>query len=258
MSSGDPANVPVKSVETTFAIVEALQEANGGDLTALADRVGRSKSTVHNHLQTLERHGYVVRDDGRYRLGLKFLDHGGHARARTPSAHLIRPKIRDIAESTEEICQFVVEQAGTGIVLFQERGDDAVETQTRIGTSVPLNGIAGGKALLAYLPAERVDRILSERGLPALTEATITDREELLDRLDDVRDRGYAINASEHIRGMRAISVPIRTTEGDLLGAVSVAGPSYRLEETDHRRSIVDNLLSVANELELNVTYSRF
>lgn len=258
MPDRGPANVPVKSVETTLAIIEALQETNGVELTALADRVGRSKSTVHNHLQTLERHGYVVRDGDVYRLGLKFLDHGGHARAQTPSAHLIRPKIREIAESTEEICQFVVEQAGTGIVLFQERGDDAVETQTRIGTSVALNGVAGGKALLAHLPNHRVDAILAERGLPALTEETITDPETLRERLDAVRDRGYAINAGEQIRGMRAISVPIRTTEGDLLGAISVAGPSYRLEESDHERAIVDNLLSVANELELNVTYSRF
>jgi len=258
MPNRDAANVPVKSVETTLTIVDALQETNGSDLTTLADRVGKSKSTVHNHLQTLERHGYVVRDDDRYRLGLRFLDHGGHARATTPSVHLIRPKIRELAESTEEICQFVVEQAGTGIVIFQERGDDAVETQTRIGTSVPLNGIAGGKAVLAYLPEERVDDILDEHGLPALTEATITDREALEGRLAAVRDRGYAINAGEHIRGMRAISVPIRTTKGDLLGAISVAGPSYRLEESDHERSIVDSLLSVANELELNVTYSRF
>jgi DNA-binding IclR family transcriptional regulator len=254
----DPANVPVKSVETTLAIVEALQETNGDELTALADRVGRSKSTVHNHLRTLEGHGYVVRDGDLYRLGLRFLNHGGHARAQTPSVHLIRPKIGEIADSTEEICQFVVEERGKGIVLFQERGDDAVETQTRIGTSVALNGIAGGKALLAHLSDDRVDDILAERGLPALTDRTITDRETLLDRLDTVRERGYAINAGEHIRGMRAISVPIKTTEGDLLGAISVAGPSYRLEEPTHERSIVDSLLGVANELELNVTYSRF
>lgn len=258
MPTENPANVPVKSVETTFTLVEALQEMNGGELTALADRVGRSKSTVHNHLRTLERHGYVVRDGDRYRLGLRFLDHGGHARTQTPSVHLIRPKIREIAETTEEICQFIVEQRGKGIVLFQERGDDAVETQTRIGTSVALNGIGGGKTILAHLPEERVEAILDEHGLPALTEDTITDRETLYDRLDAIRDRGYAINAGEHIRGMRVISVPIRTTEGELLGAMSVAGPSYRLEESDHERVIVDSLLSVANELELNVTYSRF
>lgn len=254
----NPANVPVKSVETTLAIIAALQETNGVELTSLADRVGRSKSTVHNHLRTLERHGYVVRDGDRYRLGLRFLDHGGHARAQAPSVHLIRPKIREIADSTEEICQFVVEENGQGVVLFQERGDDAVETQTRIGTSVALNGVAGGKALLAHLPDDRVDEILAERGLPALTDQTITDRETLRSRLDAIRDRGYAINAGEHIQGMRAISVPIKTTEGDLLGAISVAGPSYRLEESTHERAIVDNLLGVANELELNVTYSRF
>jgi DNA-binding IclR family transcriptional regulator len=200
----------------------------------------------------------VVSEDGEYRLGLRFLDHGSFARARNPSYSVVEPKVRDLAEETGEICQFVVEEDGRGIVVFQERGEHAVETRTRVGTSVPLNGIPGGKAILAYLPDERVTEIVDEYGLPAVTEETITDRGKLEETFPRIRKQGYAINREEHIKGMRAISVPIRTTEGALLGAMSVAGPSYRLEEPNYQQDVTNQLLGVANELELNVTYSRF
>jgi DNA-binding IclR family transcriptional regulator len=251
-------NVPVKSVETAFAIVNAIQELNGAGITEIAEQVGKSKSTVHNHLQTLKRHRYVIEDGGSYRLGLRFLDHGSHARERNPSYTVIQPKVREIAEETGEICQFVVEEGGRGFVVFHEGGEHAVEIQTRIGMSGLLNGITGGKAILAYLSDRRIEEIVSEHGLPALTDDTITDSAELFERLEQIRNQGYAINNEEHIKGLRAISVPIKTTESKLFGAMSVASPSYRLEEPNYEKEVTDLLLGAANELELNVTYSRF
>lgn len=258
MPEQEAPNVPVKSVETAFAIINALQELNGAGITEIADHVGKSKSTTHNHLQTLKQHRYVVKDGDAYRLGLRFLDHGGHVRARNPSHAVIRPKIREIAEETGEICQFIVEEGGRGVIVFQDGGDHAVETQTRIGTPAPLNAMAGGKTILAYLPERRVDEIISEHGLPTLTDDTITDSTELFERLEQIRDQEYAINHEEHIKGLRAISVPIKTTKGELFGAMSVASPSYRLEEPNYEKEVTDMLLGAANELELNVTYARF
>lgn len=258
MATEPTPNVPVQAVEKTLEILQGLQELDGAGTTELADHLGMAKSTVFNHLRTLETHRYVVRDGDTYRIGLRFLTHGCQARDRNTNYRIVRPKVREIAEQTGEICQFVVEEGGRGIVVFHERGDRAVETRTRVGSSFPLHAITGGKAILAELPDEQVAEIIASTGLPPATERTVTDESALRERLADVRDRGYAVNREEHIKGLRAISVPITTTEGDLLGALVVSGPSYRLEEQSTEEELANVLLGVANELELNVTYSRF
>jgi len=250
-------NVPVKSVERTIRLIESIQRRNGASVTELAADLGVAKSTVHNHLRTLERHGYLVREEDVFGIGLRFLDHGGFARERRPAYGIVQPKVRDLAEETGELCQFVVTQRGRGVVLFQVRGERAVETRSRVGTRGPLHSMPAGKAILAHLPPERVREMINEHGLPAATDDTITDRQGLRADLERIVERGYAINRAEHIGGLNALSVPITSGDEDLLGALAVVGPSHRLNDDEYEREVVDALLEAANELELNVTYSR-
>ena len=257
MNTDDTANVPVKSVERALAIVESIQERNGATLSELADDLGVAKSTTHNHLRTLERRGYLVRDDGVFHIGLRFLDHGGFARERKASYRFVRPKLHEIARETNELCQFVVGQHGEGFVLFQARGTDAVETQSRIGSHGPLHSVPGGKAILAQSSIEAVNSFVEDGGLPTTTARTITDPDELVRELERITERGYAINRSEYITGLDGIGVSIRSADEDVLGALTVLGPSHRLDDDPTEEAISDRLLDAANELELNVTYSR-
>jgi len=114
-----------------------------------------------------------------------------------------------------------------------------------------------GKAILARLSLERVNEIFDRYGLPAATDQTITDRDDLFSELERIAERGYAINRAEHISGLNSLSVPITSGEDDLLGALGVIGPSHRLNNEPYEREVSDHLLEAANELELNVTYSR-
>ena len=254
MDKQERANVPVKSVAKTLRIIQTVQELDGATVTDVAAEIDVSKSTVHNHLATLEQFEYVVKEGDKYDLGFRFLDHGEHALARDPRLKLVEPKVEQVAAKTDELCQFMIEEHGKGIIVFREKGDNAVETKLRIGARLHLNHTTAGKAICAAHSDSRVEAFVERHGLPEKTNQTITSVGDLLDELATIRQRGYAFDREEHIEGLHAISVPISTDEGQVLGALSVAAPSYRLRSEQQEQDLADLLLGVANEIELNLS----
>lgn len=254
MDKPNTPNIPVKSVVRMFEIVDALQQMDGATMTTVVDEVSLSKSTIYNHLKTLERLEYVVCRDGEYYLAFRFLDHAGHILSRDPRLQIIEPKIREIADETGELCQFVMEEHGRGIVLFRETGERAVETRTRLGSRLYLHHITAGKAILSQLPKERTSHIIERHGLPKKTAGTITDPNALFKELEKIEKQGYASDKVEHIKGLHAVAVPV--VDGDeVFGAISVAAPSHRMENKPQEEDVSDLLLGIANEIELNIGF---
>jgi DNA-binding IclR family transcriptional regulator len=161
-----------------------------------------------------------------------------------------------MAERTGELANLMVEQNGWGVYLYRSKGDQAVDLNTYVGLPTHLHTTALGKAILAYLPADRVDEIVDRRGLPAETERTVTDREALADRLAAVRERGYAIDDGEILDGVRCVAAPVRTSDGDILGSISVSAPTSRMGQERFETEIPNLVLSAANVIELNINYS--
>ncbi len=250
-------NTPsVQSVETTLRILEALHENDGAGVTELSTELSVPKSTVHNHLQTLQRNEYVVKEDGSYYVGCRFLELGAHARDRRAIYEVARPEVERIAAETSELSGLIIEEHGRGIFLHRSKGDNAVHVDTYSGKRIYLHGAALGKAILAHLPAERVDTIVERHGLPALTENTITDRDELATELAEIRKRGIAFDDEERLDGLRSVGAAILGPDGDVLGAVSVAGPTSRLRDERFRRKLPDVVRSAVNVIDLNFNYS--
>lgn len=246
----------VKSDETLFEILGALRERDGGRVTTVAEEVGVSKSTVHRHLATLRKHGFVVKDGSTYELSLKFLDVGGYVREQNPLYKRIKPTVRTIAEETGEFVSFLVEQEGRGVYLYSERGSEGVQNDVRIGRHVLLHQSAAGKAILASLDPDRVPRIVAEHGLPPRTPETITDEAELYEELETVRDRGYAYARGDHTKGLWGVGVPVHDPDGDVAGGVIVAGPTHRMRGDWFEDELPEYLKGVVKEFELNMSFS--
>lgn len=244
----------IKSTDTLFSILEFLQTCDGAGVTEIAEALNLSKSTVHTHLQSLRAHRCVRKDGTTYRLGLRFLSFGGHACDRTGLLDIVRPEVDGLVEETGETAQMVVEEHGRGIYICQRRGPEAVRTDSHVGTDVSLHCTAAGKAILAYLPEDRVEEIIDRHGLPTRTEGTLTDRNELFDALERVRDRGYAIDDSERIPGIRCVAAPVRSN--DVIGALSVNGPTKRVEGDYFREELPSLVRRAARVVEINATYS--
>lgn len=249
----DPTNV--QATETSLRIVDALRTLDGAGITELADQLSLPKSTVHNHIQTLRHHEYVTKIDGQYEVGLRFLQLGEYARNRKQIATLGPPEIDKLADETAEMANLIVEELGWGVFLYRAKGLEAVHMDTHAGKRVHLHTTGFGKAILAHLPAERVETILDRHGLPAATRKTITDRAALDEELDTVRELGYAYDDEERLEGLRCVAAPI-IVDGTVLGAVSVSGPKSRMRGEWYTEELPSLVMSAANVIEINSTYA--
>lgn len=245
----------VNAVGTAIDVVETLYERDGARIEELAEALDVSKSTVHRHLSTLRRANYVTKEGDVYYLSLQFVELGEYVRNRKRVFKLAEPKVEELAEATGERAQFVVEEHGYVRYVHRSTGEHAVKTISGVGKRVRMHAVAAGKAILANLPDARVREILDDRGLPAFTENTITDEEQLFEELADVRDRGVSFSDGEVVAGLRAVGVPVHGTDSRVLGALTVAGPTHRLTGDVWRSEIPDLLLGAANELELKIEY---
>lgn len=252
----EKANHPIKSLETTVEIVEALKRLRSAELRELAAAVEMNKSTVHNHLSTLREHEYVVKDGEEYRLSLAFLHIGGVLRNEVELYEAAKPKLDDLAAETGELVTLATPERGLGVVLYRAKGDDAVEIDTHVGSQLTLHNSALGKAILGFLPESAVASIVDERGLPASTENTITDEETLSEELNRIQEQGYAFDDEENWRGLRCVAAPVLTDTGVVKGAISVSVPKNRIADESDRQAYVDEIKNVVNLIELQLTYS--
>lgn len=249
----------IKTTDTVFDILEALMTADRLTVTEITEQVDVSKGTVHAHLQTLQKRGYLVQEDDRsYRLGLRFLAVGGHIRNTIYKRLYMNAKseIDKLAEETGERVQVMVEEAGHGVYLYQAMGNNAVMTDSHVGMRITLHATAAGKAYMAHLPEKEVDRIVDTVGLPAHTESTITDRETLRNRLETVREEGVAYDRGERVSGVCCIAVPIRTDDDEVLGAISLSSPAQRRQTSELEAELAERLQNTARLIGLNTTYA--
>lgn len=256
MNDVAPRTGPKKTTVRSLQIVEVVKEAQGATLSEVADELGLAKSTAFTHLETLRGFGYVTKDGEQYHVGMQFLHVGGHAVHRRPEHRMVKAKVRMVADDTDERAQFIVEEGGRGIYVFTDaESATAVKADVWAGKWVDLHSTAAGKAILANLPHATVEQVIDRHGLPARTDSTITDRDELFEELERIRERGYAYNRGERIEKQRAVGVPVVGKFDEVLGGLSVSGPEHRLKGERFEADLPNLLLGVANELELNLAY---
>ena len=244
----------VKTADTVFDVVVALQELDGSTVTEVADHLDLAKSTVHTYLATLERKEYVTKEGSTYDLSLKFLDHGMYAVGKNNLASVARPVLEQTAEETGEVVWLIVEEHGRAVYLDRAKGDRAIQTSGRRGLRTDLHFLAAGKCILANMREEAVDRVLDRHGLPAQTEHSITNRETLFRELQQVREQNYAHNRGEEVRGVHAVGAPI-LQNGTVYGGVSIAGPAVRFQDEEHDRRMRQAIMEAANTIELSLEY---
>jgi len=246
----------LKTVTRAFDVIQALEEFDGARVTELADHLDMSKSAVYNHLTTLRENKFVVQEGNTYSLSLQFLLLGEYVRNQNKLYSIGKPEIESLADETGEYAHLATEQHGLSVNLYKVRGDKAVGSNyqtTKLQKPDYLHFSATGKSILASLPSDRVDAIVDRYGLVRKTENTITDREELLSALEQIRERGYAYNDEEEIEGLKAIGAPVMDRSGSVLGSVSVSGPTNRMNETEYHDTIVEKVTNAANVIEVNI-----
>jgi len=181
--TGPPADddhTTIKSVDTSLDIVETLTRAGPMTLTELAESLSRSPSNVLAHLRTLQRRGFAVKENDRYRPGLRYYEVGNNIKENYPLyVHGTEPA-DDLAAETGEFVWLMVAEQGRGYYLYKAGSEGAVESGAyTMGSRWHLNATASGKVVLADMDDAHLDEVLEVHGLTSTTPNTISDREEL-------------------------------------------------------------------------------
>jgi DNA-binding IclR family transcriptional regulator len=249
----------LKTVRTATTVVDALATLDGAGVTELAAHLELSKSSVHAHLATLREAGYLTKKGEEYRLSYQFLLFGEYVRNSSPLFEFGRSKANHLAQETGHYSHLFTEERGLGINVYESRGEKAsdYEYQSRkLQQREPLHVTASGKVVLAHLPEERVQEIVREHGLARMTGNTITDEAKLLEELESVRENGFAINDEEEIDGFRAVAAPIRVRGDEILGSISVSGPTAFFSEEKLSEEISEKVMNAAGMIEVDINMS--
>jgi DNA-binding IclR family transcriptional regulator len=246
----------IKSARTTFQILEFIKERDEATAAELTDEFPLSKSSIHNYLNTLEHEGYIIKEDNKYRIGLRLLDLGGYARHKQRLYQSSKDEVTKLANESGEMANLLVEEHGRGIYLHRANGERAVSSDSYIGHRVHLHNTALGLAILAHLPRERVGQIIDRHGLPRTTDKTVSNRDALFDRLEYIREEGVAFDDEERLKGLRCVAVPIVDKDDEVKGAISISGPKSRFQGEYYKTELPEKLNNAANMIELNINYT--
>ena len=204
---------PVAVLDKAVAILRAVAD-EPATLAELVARTGLPRATAHRLAVALEGHRLVRRSpEGAWvpGPGLAELARGGTDLADLAGRHLV--VLRD---ASGESSQFYVRDGASRVCLAAAERTSGLRDTVPVGARLPMTAGSAAHALLAFAPADEVNRLLPNASFTART-------------LLDVRRRGWAHSIAEREPGVASLSAPVRSSAGAVLGAVSISGPVERL-----------------------------
>jgi IclR family transcriptional regulator, KDG regulon repressor len=243
-SSGRPRGAPATSVtvdktlQKGLRIIELLGDAGHPlGVSEIAESLRLTKSNVHRLLQTLCAAGWAIQhaQRGTYDLSLRSWEVGVRRLSTLNLPQIGYRQASELARASEESVHIaVLEQMD---VVFLETIDTPkpVRAYAPVGGRIPAYCAATGKAILAFMPQAEVNRHL--KGLRAFTEQTITDAQQLLAELAQIRRRGYAVNRSEWQQGVDGVAAPIFAHD-TVVGSIGLSGPADRFGSAAMKRFV--------------------
>lgn len=207
------------------------EHTDGLGLTEIGNLIGLHKSSVHRLLLTLIHNGYVSQhpQNQQYYLTIKMFELGSRVIDGKDLLKVARPFLESLRDLTNETVHLVIPD-GTDIVYIDKvESNNSIRMYSRIGARGPLYCTSAGKAILAYLPESKVREIWAASNIVRRTPNTIVDYSHFLLTLERVRETGYALDEEENEPNIRCIGAPIFNYKGNVVGAVSISGPTMRV-----------------------------
>jgi IclR family KDG regulon transcriptional repressor len=222
----------IQALHHALNVLETFLDPDKGvqGISEIGDALDLNKSRVFRILNTLEQHHFVQRDPEtrQYRLGVALMAFGETARRRLEVIQVATPVLDALAERSGETVHLGVLDGDESVCVARRVSAHSVRLYAEVGRRAPLHVGGVPKVLLAYLPSEERERILRGGALSPITDQTITDPDALEGALAQIRRDGYNVSVGDLDPEVHSIAAPIRDHAGQVVAAVSVAGPSHR------------------------------
>ena len=228
-AQGDPP-AAVQSVDRALQVLEIVAGLGQAGVTEIAAELGVHKSTVSRLIAVLEMRGYVeqVSERGKYRLGFAIPRLAHVAGGNNDLVKLGQDACDGLSAEVGETANLAVLDQGRIVNIVEAIGPSEITLRTWVGQSCPAYATSSGKVLLSGLDPNDV-RSRLQIPLTAFTESTITSVADLEAELGSVRERGWACVTEELEVGLNAVAAPVRDAHAQVVAALSVSGPAYRL-----------------------------
>ena len=239
MEGKEKRGVIVQSVARALTMISCFANDTELGISEIAERMDLSKSTTYGLVNTLTAFGYLEQTENKkYRLGLKLFELGNLVQFRMEA----RPYCQLLADKYRTTVHLATHSEGEIIYIDKVDNNSSVVVYSQIGKRAPMYCTGVGKAILAFLPEEYMEKYVLSRPLIKMTEHTITTGDGLLKELEQVRERGYAVDDEEIEPGLHCIAAPIFNHKRQPQMAISMSFPYGRMWDLDWEQAVRDVL----------------
>ena len=241
----------LKGVRRALEVLEHLAVEPGRAID-IAAALGVSWATLHRTLSQLEQGGFVERDpnSGRYTIGSRMWFIGTAYLANHRVLEVAQPYLDAEAEKGDLTVQLVEQSGRLAVTLYSHHISGEVITKATYGYHFPLHCGSKGQILLAHAPEAFVSEYL-EGPLEALTNETVTDPDELRERIDEIRAQGFAFTEGDVQRFTGSVSAPVFDRDGVLVAAVCIIARRTALRDDARREEITETVLQAAQSVSM-------
>jgi IclR family KDG regulon transcriptional repressor len=222
----------IQSVSRAVSILRCFTDYQELGLSEISKMTGLHKSTTSGIIQTLKAENFLVQNEetGKYRLSIDLFCLA--IKTKQELGEVCEPYLESLLQQTGETVNLAVRDKSSVIYIEKKESPHSMRICTSVGKRMPLYCTAIGKAILAFLSDDETERLLNSMHFEAQTKNTIADRDKLLHELKDIRKEGVAYDFEELEYGLVCVAAPIFNRHHIPIGAVSVSGPSMRMDKT--------------------------
>ena len=229
-------------------LVEVLKSEKPVTFSYLTNKSGLAKGTASRLISALERNGLLQRNKkGEIETGITINQFASRISSINRLVSKLQPLMRQIGNETGETISLAISGNDAVENIAQIDAKYLLSSRNWIGQKVPYHASAAGKVLLAF---QNID--ISKIKLDKLTNSTIVSKSDLENEISKVRNNNYAVIIDELEMGLVAISVPVKNETGEVIAALSVSGPSARLNQ-QKIKEIISLLKKYSKNLDLSL-----
>lgn len=226
-------------------------------ITEIANVLGVSKGATHSIVSTLVRAGFLSQDADtkKYELGLKVFEIGMlQPQTQYLNQHAIGPTM-ELSHTHKVVTKVAIWDGDAVLVTWTNYPPNRPELSNSVGPRLRAHSTALGKCVLAHLPSAELDRFLANNVLAGYTNATITDEAVFRKEMEDIAQKGYALDREESLPGTACIGAPVFDGSLSVLGAVSLSGPSEKILAKERVDKLAKDLLRSADTISRSMGY---
>ena len=239
MERGRDDEKQMSAVTRTISILEALSRTDGINLENLARTTELPKATLLRFLSSLTSLGYVYRDGAdMYHLTLKMFSVGSRSLKHIDLINTAKPFAKELCQTLGETVHMGILEDWNAVYVLKEESSYTLRMYSRVGKVIPLYCTAIGKIFLSEMPENTLKDYFKANPLKPFTPKSIRTEDAMMEELERIRSRGWAMDDEEHEENVVCLAAPVRDYTGSAIAAMSVSWPIFRFDKNSFEETV--------------------